>query len=99
MVETKSNIGCEITSTKLDSYYSDKYMDFCGDNEIMVTITLHEYRELLTSEAKAKYEEEHSKNWELKNENQKLKEENRVLKDAILSAEKTDIKEEGQNNV
>lgn len=63
---------------KRKPYMSDK--DFLVEDELTVTITLHEYRSLVGFEAK--HDAELSK---LKNEKYKVEQENKRLKEKILS--------------
>lgn len=43
----------QVFKKEVDGYYGSVYRDdFCAQDEIMVHITLHEYRELVTDKAK-----------------------------------------------
>lgn len=74
---------------KMDSYSNEDAIDFVGDSELTVEITLHEYRELIRGKAIAdekirkatddKYTRE-AKNAELERENASLKAEMYELK-------------------
>lgn len=73
MENVTTNTGYEITKEKIDSYYSEKMHNFVGENEITVTITLSEYRNLVEKSIKSERDEERSKNWKLQKECEELK--------------------------
>lgn len=57
-----TSVGAQITNDKR-GHYSSNDNDFVGSNELTVTITLHEYRQLLQAEAKASRDEIQNKLW------------------------------------
>ena len=62
----------KLTDAVLEACY-DKRHNFAIDGELMVTITLAEYRELVKANAKADQRKETESIWQLRNENQKLR--------------------------
>lgn len=56
-----------------DAYSYDKTHNVTEDGVIMVTITLSEYRELVTAKAKAEQSKYDMDNWQLRNEVNRLK--------------------------
>lgn len=62
----------KLTDAVLEACY-DKRHNFAIDGELMVTITLSEYRELVQEKAKADQRKETESIWQLRNENQKLR--------------------------
>ena len=74
----------EITETllnkKLDSYGTN-LKDYVADKEITVTITLSEYRELVSNDAtrRASIDEANKDKYERNRENERLKKENNAL--------------------
>lgn len=62
----------KLTDAVLEACY-DKRHNFAIDGELMVTITLAEYRELVQEKAKADQRKETESIWQLRNENQKLR--------------------------
>ena len=82
----------EQTFTKATDYHSE-VTDFQGENEIMVTITLGEYRKLVKSDATKQYEvsKANATKYEMESENKKLREEILLLKEKLyLLTEKAD---------
>lgn len=62
----------KLTDAVLEACY-DKRHNFAIDGELMVTITLAEYRELVQEKAKADQRKETESIWQLRAENQKLR--------------------------
>lgn len=62
----------KLTDAVLEACY-DKRHNFAIDGELMVTITLAEYRELVQEKTKADQRKETESIWQLRNENQKLR--------------------------
>lgn len=62
----------KLTDAVLEACY-DKRHNFAIDGELMVTITLAEYRELVQEKAKADQRKETESIWQPRNENQKLR--------------------------
>lgn len=81
--EIITSIGTEITKSKMGGYGCNND-DFAGEREIMVTITLAEYRNLVKGAAEAEKKEAQSKVWELKAECSELKKELEHLKKYVL---------------
>ncbi len=78
-VKTEWNFKKEV-----DGYHSDnKTYNYVIPNELTVTITLDEYRSLLTKEADARRREAELNRWEREQEITKLKAENESLKSTI----------------
>lgn len=77
-----------LTEKKLDYNYDSK--DFSIEGELTVTITLHEYRELVSAKATAKADIEKAEDgkWVRDNENVTLKEENAKLKAELYELQK-----------
>ena len=75
---------------KLEHFSDTIAADFVGDSELTVTITLHEYRELVNSVAisDAKISEANNDKYERNLENKQLKEENAELKQEIYELKK-----------
>lgn len=67
--------------------YSLNKNDFVLDNEITVTITLNEYRELVENNAtsKARIDEANNEKWKYYRENEELKKQVAELKDRIVN--------------
>lgn len=76
--------------------YEDSVNNYFGENEIRVTITLNEYRELVsvkaTTDSRVKKAEEDK--WSRENENKNLKEENARLKAELYELQKKLTEEE-----
>ena len=76
--------------------YEDSANNYFGENEIRVTITLNEYRELVTvkatTDSRVKKAEEDK--WLRENENKNLKEENAKLKAELYELQKKLAEEE-----
>lgn len=76
--------------------YEDSANNYFGENEIRVTITLNEYRELVsvkaTTDSRVKKAEEDK--WSRENENKNLKEENARLKAELYELQKKLTEEE-----
>lgn len=84
--EVKTNIGYEIAKEKLGDYhYKDN--DFVGDRELTVTITLHEYRELITKGANAERDKIQSQLWEIQRKVSELEKENNLLKEMLKNGD------------
>lgn len=62
----------KLTDAVLEACY-DKRHNFAIDGELMVTITLAEYREMVQEKAKADQRKETESIWQLRNENQRLR--------------------------
>ena len=62
----------KLTDAVLEACY-DKRNNFAIDGELMVTITLAEYRELVREKAKADQRKETESIWQLRAENQRLR--------------------------
>lgn len=75
---------------KMDSYSNEDAIDFVGDSELTVEITLHEYRELIRGKAIAdeKITEANNDKYERNLENKQLKEKNAELKQEIYELKK-----------
>lgn len=75
---------------KLEHFSDTIAADFVGESELTVTITLHEYRELVHSVAisDAKIAEAKNDKYERNLENKQLKEENAELKQEIYELKK-----------
>lgn len=75
--------------------YSLNQNDFVLDNEITVTITLHEYRELVENNAtsKVRIDEANNEKWKYYRENEELKKQVAELKDRIVSTVNTKVNE------
>lgn len=73
--------------------YSLNQNDFVLDNEITVTITLHEYRELVENNAtsKARIEDANSEKWKCYRENEELKKQVAELKDRIVNTKVSEV--------
>lgn len=71
----------KITEKKMDDYRNGDLNNFAGENELLVTITLNEYRELVSEVAKKKadIDEERTAKWKAQNENTELKKEVEML--------------------
>ena len=76
-----------ILEKKLESYYSSDHKNFIAKGEATVTITLSEYRELLTATAKSEYKVDSAekKTKEAEKECEALKAEIRELKNEIAT--------------
>lgn len=83
---TAQNIDTLILDKKLQNY--GKNHDFVAPKELTVTITLAEYRELVSSDSKSssEYEKLRDKVWKLEAENKKLKETIEALKSICPTA-------------
>lgn len=57
----------------LDAYSFDARGNVTENGVIMVTVTLAEYRELVTAKAKAEQQKHDLENWHLRNEVERLK--------------------------
>lgn len=75
---------------KLEHFSDTIAADFVGESELTVTITLHEYRELVHSVAisDAKIAEANNDKYDRNLENKQLKEENAELKQEIYELKK-----------
>ena len=75
---------------KLEHFSDTIAADFVGESELTVTITLHEYRELVHSVAitDAKIKEANKDKYERDRENEQLKKENAELKQEIYELKK-----------
>lgn len=73
--------------------YSLNQNDFVLDNEITVTITLHEYRELVENDAtsKARIEDANNEKWKYYRENEELKKQVAELKDRIVNTKVSEV--------
>ena len=73
--------------------YSLNQNDFVLDNEITVTITLHEYRELVENNAtsKARIEDANNEKWKYYRENEELKKQVAELKDRIVNTKVSEV--------
>lgn len=73
--------------------YSLDQNDFVLDNEITVTITLHEYRELVENNAtsKARIEDADNEKWKYYRENEELKKKVVELKDRIVNTKVSEV--------
>lgn len=73
--------------------YSLNQTDFVLDNEITVTITLHEYRELVEHNAtsKARIDEANNEKWKYYRENEELKKQVAELKDRIVNTKVSEV--------
>ena len=73
--------------------YSLDQNDFVLDNEITVTITLHEYRELVENDAtsKTRIEEANNEKWKYYRENEELKKQVAELKDRIVNTKVSEV--------
>lgn len=78
----------DLQEKKMD--YSFESKNFIIDGELTVTITLSEYRELVSSKAtkQAEIDKAEDKKWERDSENKKLKEENAKLKAELYELKK-----------
>lgn len=85
--------------TKEFSSYDNTENNFVANQELTVTITLNEYRQLIEVKSKKDKEIEYYRNryWEKKSEAEKLKEENSKLKNTIFNLQ-TDEGEEDLTN-
>lgn len=98
---------CEpILQKKLDGYIYGSGNDdnFAAEGELMVTITLNEYRTLVANDANKKYriDEAEKNKYERDAENRRLKEENEKLRNEIYRLreqlnDKDENKEENEN--
>ena len=86
------------------SGYTDRTDNYVIENELTVTITLSEYRELVSCHAKSsdKYDKLNSENRDLKREIEKLKNEIAYLKDEFVDArrsknETVDLEDESES--
>lgn len=77
---TAQNVDTLILDKKLQNY--GRNHDFVAPKELTVTITLAEYRELVSSDSKSssEYEKLRNEKWALEAENKKLKETIETLK-------------------
>ena len=75
---------------KLEHFSDTIAADFVGESELTVTITLHEYRELVHSVAisDAKIAEANNDKWTRESENTDLKKENASLKQELYELKK-----------
>lgn len=73
----------KITDMKFDKYNFYEEKNFAAKNELLVTITLHEYRELLQKEAKAEASNAMAEKYKLETEVRELKKEIENLKAVI----------------
>lgn len=73
--------------------YSLDQNDFVLDNEITVTITLHEYRELVENDATstARIDEANNEKWKYYRENEELKKQVAELKDRIVNTKVSEV--------
>lgn len=82
-----------ILEKKLDNCRYTGLDDFTAPQELVVTITLNEYRDLIrkTAMSDAKINEANVKRYEFESENRKLKEEIASLKEKIYELQNPDI--------
>lgn len=85
-----TNITTAILDKKLESYNFEN-RNFCAEGEITVTITLGEYRELVTKAAisQSAIDKANSDKYERELENKNLKEENSALKAELYELKKS----------
>lgn len=86
----------EVFEKEVKQYGDDSAINYIAEKEITVTITLNEYRELVSVKAlKDKLVADAEKDkWARENENSKLKEENAVLKAELYELQKNAKPEE-----
>lgn len=82
-MENNNILTDKIIDMKFDKYNYEEEKNFAANGELTVTITLHEYRNLLQREAKSEADEMRSKNWKLDSECKDLKKEVEHLKAVI----------------
>ena len=100
-MENSSNINA-ILDQKLDSSRYSGMENFIAPQEITVTITLAEYRELVKNNAttQVRIDEANKNKWERDTENKKLKEEIAELKAKLYELQnKESLSKEDSNNV
>lgn len=81
----------KIADTKIDSYGYDELKNFKANGELLVTITLYEYRELLQAAANAKASEARSDYYKAEERAKTLEKELEGLKKAFETLKRTDI--------
>lgn len=87
-----TNIGNEIYKNKKDHYGSSDY-DFVASNEITVTITLSEYRSLVTKSKDGEINRLNNEIWQLKANCDRLEAQVKSLKELINSSEERKVLE------
>lgn len=82
-----------VLEQKLDNCRYTGLDDFTAPQELTVTITLNEYRDLIrrTAVSDAKISEANTKRYEIESENEKLKKEIVSLKDKVYELQNPDI--------
>lgn len=86
-----TTVGAQITEDKR-GHYSSNNNDFVGTNEITVTITLHEYRELVKAKAESDRDEMQSKLWKEQDKTRELQKQIDALK-TLLPCQKSEQEE------
>ena len=79
----------KVIDMKFDKYNYDEEKNFSAKGELLVTITLHEYRDLLQKEAKAEASNERSAKYKLETEIKELKREVEHLNAVIATLSKS----------
>ena len=82
----------DIKDKKIEHFDYDELKNFKAECELTVTITLHEYRQLLQAEAKAEARESNSARWKAEAKIDELKKEIASLKAEIESLRATEDK-------
>ena len=86
-MENEKSTENQILTGKMDRYSETSFDNFICPGEITVTITLNEYRRLVTDKAISKSEiaEKENERWRVSQEVALLKEENTALKEKIVN--------------
>ena len=79
----EKNLTDRITDAKFEDYSYDESKNYVGERELLVTITLHEYRMLLQAEAKAARDFERDQRWKLQEQVEELKAQINLLRDKL----------------
>lgn len=87
MEEVTTNIAYEITKKKIDHYGYD--INFAGASELLVTITLEEYRDLVAKKYKDQVNAIQSEKWKVDEKVRELEEQVKALK-ALVGKENGD---------
>lgn len=97
MAEAEMTIKTEFNFDKRAERYDDSVDNYTIPHELMVTITLAEYRRLLQKEAKAEADAAKRDQWERQQEISRLKEEVAALRAALCAKGEAEGPEDGED--
>lgn len=97
MAEAEMTIKTEFNFDKRAERYDDSVDNYTIPHELMVTITLAEYRRLLQKEAKAEADAANADKWKREQEIRRLTEEVDALRAALYAKKEAEGPEDGED--